>query len=160
MKIRHQLTYDATPDQVYAMLSDPAFRRQVCEARRTVSHDVAVEQRDTSMSVRVDLVQRTQGVPGFAKKFVGEETRIVQTEQWTEQRGADLELEIPGMPGYVRGRLSLTGDDTGTVESFEGEAKIKIPLIGGKLEGLVERLFIKGLDTEQRVGAAWLAAGH
>jgi uncharacterized protein YndB with AHSA1/START domain len=157
MRIRHQLSYDAPPEAVYAMLSDPAFRQRVCAAMDTVSHAVAIDETDAGMSVRIDMVQRTHGVPGFAKKIVGDETRIVQSEQWEDTRGADLELEIPGKPGHIRGRLALTGNASGTVETFEGEARINIPLVGGKLEGLIEKLFIEGMDTEQGVGTAWLA---
>jgi len=157
MTFRHQLKYDASPDEVYAMLCDPAFRERVCEAMHTVSHDVAVDATDTGTSLRIDMVQRTQGVPGFARRIIGDETRIIQYEQWTTDHKADLKLEIPGKPGNVRGRLSLSGDASGTVESFEGKVTVKIALIGGKLEGFVEKLFTKEMDTEHRVGAAWLA---
>jgi uncharacterized protein YndB with AHSA1/START domain len=157
MKIRHQLTYDASPEQVYAMLSDPAFRDKVCAAMDTVKHDVSIDADPKHMSVRIDMVQHTKGVPGFAKKVVGDETRIIQSERWAGGTGADLDLEIPGKPGHIRGRITLTGDGSGTVESFEGEAKVNVPLVGGKLEGLIHKLFIAGMDTEQRVGTRWLA---
>ena len=157
MKIRHQLKYDAAPDQVYEMLADPAFRDRVGQAMDTVSHDIAVDREGSAMSVRIDMVQRTQGMPGFAKKIVGDQTRIIQSERWASAQGADLEVEIPGKPGHIRGRITLDGDASGTVESFDGEARINIPLVGGKLEGLIEKLFVEGMDTEQRVGVAWLA---
>lgn len=157
MRIRHELEYDAAPADVYAMLADPAFREKVCAAMDTVSHDVAVDDAGQGMSVRIDMVQRTHGVPGFAKKVVGDQTRIIQSEHWSDGTGADLELEIPGKPGHIRGRITLTGEATRTVEAFDGEIKVNIPLVGGKLEGLIEKLFLSGMDTEQRVGAAWLA---
>ena len=156
MRIRHQLKYDASPEDVYAMLSDPAFRQRVCAAMDTVSHDVAIDETDAGMSVRIDMVQHTHGVPGFAKKIVGDQTRIIQSEQWADTRAADLQVEIPGKPGHIRGRITLTGDASGTVEAFEGAATVSIPLVGGKLEGVIEKLFLKGMDTEQGVGAAWL----
>ena len=157
MRIRHQLKYDASPEDVYAMLSDPAFRQRVCAAMDTVSHDIAIDETDAGMSVRIDMVQHTHGVPGFAKKIVGDQTRIIQSEQWADIRAADLQVEIPGKPGHIRGRITLTGDASGTVEAFEGEATVSIPLVGGKLEGVIEKLFLKGMDTEQGVGVAWLA---
>ncbi|HET6627772.1 MAG TPA: DUF2505 domain-containing protein [Nocardioidaceae bacterium] len=157
MEIRHQLRYDATPAEVYAMLGDPAFRERVCAAMGTVSHDVSIEPADGTMSVRIDMRQRTHGVPGFAKKIVGDQTRVVQSERWTGGTAADLEVEIPGKPGHIRGRITLSGDASGTTESFEGEATVNIPLVGGKLEGVVRKLFLDGMDTEQQVGVAWLA---
>jgi uncharacterized protein YndB with AHSA1/START domain len=158
MSIRHQVRYDASPEDVYAMLSDPVFRERVCAAMDSVSHDIAVSRHDVGMSVRIDMVQRTNAMPAFARKVVGDQIRIVQSERWDTARGADLELEIPGQPGHVRGRITLSGDRSGTVESFEGEAKVGIPLVGGKLEGLIGKLFVEGMDAERAVGAAWLAA--
>jgi hypothetical protein len=38
-----------------------------------------------------------------------------------------------------------------------GDIKVKIPMLGGKLEGLIGDLLTKALLTEQRVGRAWLA---
>jgi uncharacterized protein YndB with AHSA1/START domain len=157
MRIRHQLKYDASPDQVYAMLADPGFRERVASAMDTVSHDVSVTPAGAGMAVRIDMVQHTRGVPGFAKKVVGDQTRVVQAERWADHRSAELELEIPGKPGHVRGTITLAEDGTGTVETFEGEVSVHIPLVGGKLEGVVEKLFVSGMDTEQRVGTAWLA---
>jgi hypothetical protein len=85
-------------------------------------------------------------------------TRVVQSETWQAGRGADLEVAIPGKPGQIRGRITLVADGPrGTMESFDGEATIRVPLVGGRLEGLIERLFKAGMDTEQEVGTRWLA---
>ena len=43
MKFRHELTYDATPAEVFAMLADPAFREAACAAAGVISADVTVE---------------------------------------------------------------------------------------------------------------------
>ena len=142
------------------MLADPAFRERVCAAMDTVSHDVTVDPTETGVVVRIEMVQRTHGVPGFAKKLVGDETRIIQTERWTAGQGTDLEVEIPGKPGHIRGRVTLAANAAGAVESFDGEAKVNIPLVGGRLEGLIEGLFLDGMNTEQRVGTEWLAGAR
>jgi hypothetical protein len=156
MKIRHQLTYAATPAEVYELRADPAFRARVCEAMDTLSHDVTVDRDGEELTVVVDMVQRTHGMPGFAKKVVGEETRVVQTERWSAVDAGHIDVEIPGKPGHIRGTLSLAEATEGSVYVFDGEAKVNIPLIGGKLEGLIEQLFIDGMDTEQQVAEAWL----
>lgn len=156
MKIRHELTYAASPAEVYEMRADPAFRAQVCEAMDTLSHDVTVDETDAELTVVVDMVQHTQGVPGFAKKVVGDETRVVQTERWTATEAGQIEVAIPGKPGHVRGTLTITATEGGSVYAFDGEARMNIPLIGGKLEGLIQKLFVDGMDTEHRVAVAWL----
>ena len=156
MKIRHELKYAATPTEVYELRADPAFRARVCEAMDTVRHDVTVHGLQEELTVCVDMVQHTKGMPGFAKKVVGDETRVIQTERWSSVETGHIEVEIPGKPGHIRGVLSITEDGEGSVYRFDGEARINIPLIGGKLEGLIEKLFVEGMDTEQRVAAEWL----
>lgn len=157
MRFTHRLTYDAPLDQVAAMLADPAFRTEVCEAMQASRHTVAVDGSGAGMSVVIDQTQPARGIPSFAKRFVGEEIRIVQRESWTDARGGSQSLEIPGKPGTFEGTVALAADGAGTVESFDGEIKVKVPLIGAKLEGLVGDLMRSALQAEQRVGRAWLA---
>ncbi len=156
MKIHHRLTYAASPDEVYEMRADPAFRAQVCEAMDALSHDVTVEETDGELVVAIDMVQQTQGLPGFAKRVVGDETRVLQTERWATVDEGRIDVDMPGKPGHVRGTLSLTEGGDGSLYTFDGEATFSIPLVGGKLEGLLGKRFVEGMDTEQRVGAAWL----
>ncbi len=157
MRIHHEFRYDAPPRDVFAMRLDPVFRDRVCRAMHTVSHEITIEETGDGMHAVIDMVQRVRGVPSFARKVVGEQAHVVATEDWPTIEGGDLELAITGKPGHIRGRLTLAGDETGSVYGFEGEAKIKIPLLGGRLEGVIEKLFVDGMDTERRIGAAWLA---
>ena len=157
MKLRHEISYDAAPADVYAMLSDPAFRQKSCDAMGVLSADIAVEPAGDGMRVQIDQVQPTAGVPSFAKKFAGETTRAVQVEEWADPTQATLTVRTPGKPTEISGTLTLTADGPGTVETFEGEVKVKVPLIGGKLESLVGELFTAGMDREHTAGVAWLA---
>ena len=54
-------------------------------------------------------------MPSFAKKFVGDEIKIVQRETWTSATAADLHVSIPGKPGEHarhRSRSASHGDGT------------------------------------------------
>jgi uncharacterized protein YndB with AHSA1/START domain len=156
MKFRHEITYDAPAAEVYAMLTDPAFRQKSCDAMGVLSADIAIEPHGTGARVVIDQVQPTEGVPGFAKKIAGESTRAIQTEEWVDGLSATITVQTPGKPTEISGRLTLTETGTTTVERFEGEAKAKVPLIGGKLEALVSDLFKAGMDKEHAAGVAWL----
>ena len=157
MKFSHQMTYDASPTEVRAMLADPAFREKVCAAMKATRHDVSVEESGSGMTVLVDQTQPADGIPAFAKKFVGDEIRIVQREEWRGATSSTLLVEIPGKPGALNGSIDLAADGAGTVESVVGDILVKIPLIGGKLEGLIGELLASALRAEERVGRAWLA---
>lgn len=157
MKIRHEISYDAAPADVYAMLSDPAFRQKSCDAMGVLSADISIAAAGEGMKVHIDQVQPTEGIPSFAKKFAGETTRAVQVEEWDDPTRATLTVTTPGKPTQITGTLTLTPAGDGTVEAFEGEVKVKVPLIGGKLEGLMAELFTAGMDKEHTAGVAWLA---
>jgi uncharacterized protein YndB with AHSA1/START domain len=156
MKFRHEITYDAPAAEVYAMLTDPAFRQRSCDAMGVLSADITIEPHGPGATVVIDQVQPTEGVPGFAKKIAGESTRAIQTEEWVDGLRATMTVQTPGKPTEISGRLTLTETGTTTVESFEGESKAKVPLIGGKLEALVADLFKAGMDKEHAAGVAWL----
>ena len=79
-RLTYDLTYDASLTEVGEMLIDPAFREGVCDAIGATRKTVTVGPDGGGMKVVLDMVQPAQGIPGFAKKFVGDEIQLVQTE--------------------------------------------------------------------------------
>lgn len=157
-KVSEELRYDgATLDQVHEMLADPAFREKVCDHQGVLRRTVQVRKDGNAMTVSIDQVQAAQGIPGFAKKFVGDEIHIVQTEDWAAPAKGSLHLSIPGKPGEMAGTALLTEDPDGTTETVNLSVKVNIPIVGGKIEGLVADLLSKALRAEHKVGVAWLA---
>jgi uncharacterized protein YndB with AHSA1/START domain len=156
MKVTHTATYDAPLAEVYAMLTDPEFRRYAADATGVISAEVTVEPAGEGHVVTIDQVQPTEGVPSFAKKFAGETTRAVQVETWESPTSATLSVQTPGRPTDVSGTYELTQDGTRTTQTFTGEVKVKVPLIKDKLKKGMAQLFAEGRDKEQTAGAAWL----
>lgn len=157
MRFSHQLKYDASPDEVHAMLADPAFREKVAKAGGAFEHDVRISPNGDGMSVVVDQKQHDHGIPAFAKKVVGEHIHIVQSEEWTGPTSAVLDVKIPGKPGHMKGTVTLAPDGGGTVETVDADIKVNIPLIGGRLEKLIGDLLRAALESEHSVGTTWLA---
>jgi hypothetical protein len=152
MKCEHTVRYDAPVDQVYAMLTDPAFREKAAWALGSTSVEVPTD----GGEVRIDMVSPTTDVPAFARKIAGATTRAIQSERWRDGSVAELRLESPGKPVSVVGTRSLVPDGDGTLDTFTGEAKASIPLVGGKIEKLVVEKLVDGWNTEHGVGVAWL----
>ena len=156
MRFSHELTYDAPPEEVYAMLADPSFRERVSLAREVVSFDVTLTPTDSGFTLVNDQIQPTAGLPSFAKKFAGETTKAIQREEWSDHSEGALTIETPGKPTSMTGTITLSPSGTGTVERVELEIKAKVPLIGGKLESLMADQIREGMDIEHQVGQAWL----
>ena len=147
----------ATLDQVHAMLGDQAFREEVCDRQHVIRKAVEIDQEGEALTVRMEQVQETRGVPGFAKKFLGSETTITSLEQWSSPTAGTLAVTLSAPLGPLKGTLAKAqrGDDV--VQTVTLDIKVGIPLVGGKLEGLVGDLMGKAMAKENQVGREWLA---
>lgn len=156
-RLVHEMVYEAPLGEVAAMLSDPAFREEVCRNQRATRHVVAVDGDVEKKSVRIEMDQPTDKVPSFAKKIVGSSTTIVQTESWTSPSHGDVHVTIPGKPGEMKGTAVLVEKDGVTTETVTLDVSVKIPLVSGKIEELLAKLLGSALRAEERTGKAWLA---
>jgi uncharacterized protein YndB with AHSA1/START domain len=156
MEFRTELSYDASPDEVFAMLSDPAFREQVAEAQEVRSVDVRLTRIGDGFTLINDQVQNTKDLPAIAKKIAGDTTRVVITEDWSSHTAGSISITTPGKPTTASGTIRLAPDGEGTVEIVELDVKVKVPLVGGKLEKLMADTIESGFRVEHTVGRAWL----
>lgn len=156
-RLVHDLTYDAPLAAVAAMLTDPAFRREVCDYQRVLRHEVSVEADDDGTRVRIDQVQAARGIPSYARKFVGDEINIVQEETWSTPDEGAIRMTIPGKPGEMAGTARLSESGGVTTENVDLTIKVGIPLVGGRIEGLVSDLLLKALKAENHVGRDYLS---
>jgi hypothetical protein len=135
------------------MLMTPAFREAVCDAQKDVlKREVSID----GTTVTIDQTQGADRIPGFAKKFVGSEIRILQEERWTSPTHGDVTVTIPGKPGQIAGTVDVTGAGEGVTETVVLEINVSIPFVGGKIESLIGDKLKSSLTTENRVGRTWL----
>ena len=155
--LTHEMEYAAPLAEVTAMLGDPAFREEVCAYQRVIRAEVSIHGDGDTRTVVVDQVQPAKGIPGFAKKFVGDEINILQREDWASPEEADLQVTIPGKPGEMTGTIRLVESGGTTTETVDVRIKVNIPLVGSKIEGLISDLLRKALDAEHAVGQDYLS---
>ncbi|WP_121254921.1 DUF2505 domain-containing protein [Nocardioides ferulae] len=156
-RVRHELRYDGSAEQVHAMLTDAAFREEVCERMKVVRGAVTVEPVATGTRVVIEQVQHAGGLPSIATKLVGDTIEIVQEETWTSTTHADVHVTIPHKPGEMIGTNELVEADGATTEIVDLEVRVRVPLVGGKLERLVADNLAKALKVEHAAGQEYLA---
>ncbi len=156
MKLSHTTTYDAPLADVHAMLLDPAFRERAARASGVLEVIVTVTPQDDGTEVRMEQVQPVRGVPSFATRFAGDTTRVDVVEVWSGQAGARLDITTPGKPTRISGDYRLGERGGRTTQQFEGECKVSVPLVGGRLEKVMADLFVRGREQEAAAGQAWL----
>jgi hypothetical protein len=156
MRFSKTIAFDSTPDLVFKMLSDPAFRQEVCVAAGAESYDVSVTSTDSTLESVIETASPVDGMPGLVKKFLGSSLTLLQVERWTSQEGGTMEVSLPGTPGSFRGTISLRPSGTGSAQTVEAEIKVGVPLVGGKIEALIGSGLGHVLKVQARVGADWL----
>lgn len=110
----------------------------------------------TRSEVTVDL-------PGFAAKVLQPTNTLEQTHHWGPERDGvregTFEVETKGAPVKTGGTMRLEQLDDGTTRhTIKATLKIKVPLIGGKIESWGKDDFQEQLDnelsfTKERLGA-------
>jgi Protein of unknown function (DUF2505) len=161
MKLEERQDYDADPDTVFAMLCDQAWREEVCRATHAVDYSVEVEKTDAEVTVRTTRVLPAN-VPEPLKSMVGQRIEIVQVETWSQPdgdgvRNADVDVRISGQPASMTGTMTLRPRGSGSRQTVLGDVKVKIPLLGRRIEPEIAKAIRAALDKEGECARVYLA---
>ena len=162
MQVTAQIPYPASTSAVFAMLTDEAFLKQVCEATGAVKYEVDVQETSLGTSVTTRRELPTDQIPDFIQRFVGQTLTVSRVDLWQPaapdgSRQGTIVVEIVGAPVRMTGTLSLRPGSDGTIEDVDGDLKASVPLIGGKIEQATEPAIRSALRKEERLGLAWLS---
>jgi hypothetical protein len=157
MRFRKEISFDGTTEAVYAMLSDPAFREEVCRAAGATSYDVTVTPTDTGLESVIETSSPVDGLPALVKKLLGSTMTLHQVERWASPDAATMQVSVPGTPGAFTGTIRLQSTDTGATQTVEADIRVGVPIIGAKIEALIGSGLGHVLKVQARVGADWLS---
>src|SRR3954466_290950 len=139
MELKMSASYDATPEEVLAIVTDATFREQACEKTKALSYDVEAPGPGGDTVVRVQGEVPADDVPDIARKFDGQTLTVVQTETWHPanadgSRNADVKGEIANTPVTLKGTATISSVGGETVQAIDLDVKVSVPLIGRKIE--------------------------
>ncbi len=142
-------------ETVFRVLSDEGWAQRKDDALRDGSQVVRREEKADGGVLLVVSRELPAGVPGFLQRFLPEDGRVVQTDDWGPATGGSRsgtwKVEIPGAPATLGGTMRLSPAPAGSSYVIDGSVEVKVPLVGGKAEGfiagMVERLAAKEADV-------------
>jgi hypothetical protein len=161
MELRETQDYDADPDRVFAMFCDRAWREEVCRATHAIDFSVSVEESGGTVVVRTTRVLPAD-VPEPAKSLVGDTIEIAQAESWTAEpdgdgtRRAEVDLRISKQPASMTGTITLRPNGSGTRRTVIGDIRVRIPLLGRRIEPEIAKAIRAGLDKEHQCAHPYL----
>ena len=166
MRVTSTIRYDAGPDEVYSMLTDPAFQDRKLKGTGALAWEVEVLPAGAGAAagatVRTSRALPTANIPDLFRSAVGTTLRLVQVETWGGPdpdggRSGTVTVEVQGAPIRFSGTLRLSPAAGGTQELVDGELKARIPLVGGRVEKAAAPALEAAIQAEERSGRAWLA---
>lgn len=162
MKIANTAEYSATPDEVFAVLSDPKFQEAKCAATAAIKHKASVETSGDRTVITTERILPSDGLPDFVKSMVGETLKVTETQEWGPasadgSREGTVTMGVAGAPIALQGKISLAPGGAGTIEDLSAELKAKVPLIGGKIEKAAAPPIEEAIAIEVQTAQEWLA---
>ncbi|HET7475593.1 MAG TPA: DUF2505 domain-containing protein [Dermatophilaceae bacterium] len=162
MRISATIPYQATPDAVFAMLTDEGFQRRKCERAGALNQVVRITEQDGGALIVTKRTMPTREFPDFVRGMVGETIIVTETANWGApdadgSRTGTMTVELGGAPVGLSGQLSLRPEGAGSVESVDGDLKARVPLVGGKIESAAAPAIQAAIRVEQEVGTDWLS---
>lgn len=160
-KISNTDRYDATPGQLLDMMRDEAYWSAKYEDLGA-SEFTLEEFADDGDTLRVKGRRVVPAdLPSVAKKVIGDTNTVTQSEDWRPDGDGyvcDFAVEIANVPGGMKGWMKIV--PVGEAQSdwiLEYSIKVSIPLIGGKLEGVMKDETRANLEKEFAFNSAWVA---
>jgi hypothetical protein len=101
------------------------------------------------------------GLPGLVAKFYPRDWRVVQTETWSPlDEGAvrgEINQQAHGTPGSGFATVVVAPANDGSCLTGSATVEVRVPLVGGKVEGMVCRQLAEQIAVIQRFTADWIA---
>lgn len=162
MHITERYELPAPPDEVFAMLTDEEFVSRKCAAQHAIRHSRQVHTHGDTAKVVAHRELPTGGFPDFAKALVGHTIHVTETVEWSAARAdgsrtGRLTVQMGAAPIGVHGTITLAAGGAGSVITYDGELKARVPFVGGRVENAAKPTLIAGIRKERDTAAAWLA---
>jgi hypothetical protein len=164
MKFKEAFSYPAGVEDVFALISDDAFRTKAAEDSkgRDVSVTVEKDGDDTVVTLVRTQPATSSKVPGFVRKLTGDAVTIKQVERWEApdadgNRAATLTLKVAGKPAGFTGKGTLKAAGKGAEFVVSGDVKVDVPFVGGKIEPLIAKAIEASLRHDVKAGVKRLS---
>lgn len=116
---------------------------------------------DGSVAVTVLHDLHPDGLPKAFAGFFPRNWQVVQEELWCPADGGlvrgEVDITTHGAPGSGRGTAVLSPTAVGSRLNCTATVNFKVPLVGGKIEGMIGRLMVPQFAVIQRFTAKWIS---
>ncbi|MDL5155272.1 DUF2505 domain-containing protein [Actinomycetospora termitidis] len=151
--IQHSAVFPHPVDTVVGALTDDAYLN--ARLAELGGKDAAL------VSHEGDRIVLRQGVPveflpSVVRRFTGDDLILDRTETWNGPH-ADVAVDVRGLPGSITGTQQVVPDGEGSRLTVDASTTVPVPMVGGKIEGVVAEQVGELLRWEADFLTRWLA---
>jgi hypothetical protein len=152
--------FAAAPDEVAAAILDRGYQASLVDLEPLAGREV-LSQESTSNGLVVRRVRCVLGTDlGAARKFLGNsEPAWIEEATWHPEEMLWRWHVIPEVARELldaSGSMALEDSDGETIRRVEGTVRVKVPLFGQRVEGVVVDGLERAYEEEASRLAAWL----
>lgn len=153
---------DYAPAEVHqALTSKDQWLARFEKAQKVEGYEVT-EHENGGITVDIEEEVGTSELPGFVKKVITGRLLVTRTDHWGPLDGETADGTLSGgasaVSAKIQGTTSLRPSGSGTVLTVKGSTTVKIPLIGGKIESLINDMIKDMVDQETGETVEWAQA--
>ncbi|TCO65197.1 uncharacterized protein DUF2505 [Actinocrispum wychmicini] len=156
--MEHRASFATPADTVHAALVDEAYladRLQALGGTNASVMDRAEHNGEVTYRVRQGLA--ADHLPSAVRTLLKGDLVVDRTETWRADRTGTVTATIPGVPGEITGKSTLSDTADGSTWVTELEIRVSIPIVGGRIEKAIGEQVVKLLANEAAFTEKWLA---
>ncbi|MDY7024869.1 MAG: DUF2505 domain-containing protein [Pseudomonadota bacterium] len=151
-------------EKLFSVFQEPKFYETRCELLNIDNYKLKqCEPQNNQFVVKLqsDVDIPSDKLPKIARSFLGEQLESLITTRWKlsedEPYTANYEIEINKLPVEINGKMVLNNTDEGCQNLVSVEVESSIPFVGGKVEDMMAKYFIKALEKDRKAILVYLS---
>lgn len=154
----------AADDVAAVMLDEEYLRARLVQLGGPGAKLLALEAGDGGGTYTIRHGVDQAALPSIVSSLVTGNLVIQRTEslrrEATGSWAGDVDVQIPGTPASADGSLALRDTGDGSELHVRADVTVKIPFLGGKIEGVIADQVQQLLAAETAFTLEWLAGKH
>ncbi|MDO3400571.1 DUF2505 domain-containing protein [Mycolicibacterium neoaurum] len=146
--------FEAFTDRTYWL---ERLEKSGCDA---VNLDELATRPDGGLDIGTTQIVRFHRLPGFVSQLHSGDLTLVRTESWAPivdgRTSGTITGTVPGAPVRVTGKAALRDSAEGAQLDVRVVTEVRIPLVGGKIEGFIGGQLAEMVRLEQEFTETWV----
>lgn len=153
----------ASVEQILSAFGDEVYwNARLAEfAGGTATLDTLIVDGDGTVKVTVKLGLLRDRLPKVVTQLTSGDLQMVRDETWSWTNGScvrgDIAVAVPGAPVSAAGQALLVPEGGGSRLSYTATVKVKVPLVGGRIENFMCRQTVDEITKLQGFTNEWIA---